>query len=94
MSRLARVALFVLVGVVTGFGAGIHDAAEHGDLQLVKALLEGNPDLVFGKDTNGFTPLLIAAESGQADVAKLLLANRADIKPGRKRARRRYTGRR
>ena len=30
-------------------------------MEKVKALLKGNPDLVFSKDTNGMTPLHLAA---------------------------------
>ena len=35
----------------------IHDAAESGDLEAVKALVRANPDVVFSKDRNGLTPL-------------------------------------
>ncbi len=57
----------------------IHGAAEHGDLEKVKALLRENPDLVFGKTTNGATPLHSAAANGHKDVVEFLLANKADI---------------
>ena len=50
-----------------------------GDLEKVKALLKDNPDLVFSKDTNGWTPLHMAAYEGHKDVAELLLANKAEV---------------
>jgi len=61
------------------FCGEIHDAAENGNLEKVKALLKDNPDLVFSKDTNGTTPLNCAVERGHKDVAELLLANKADV---------------
>ncbi len=57
----------------------IHDAARDGDLAKVKALLQGNPDLVYSKDSNGRTPLHCAALAGQKDIAELLLVNKADV---------------
>jgi ankyrin repeat protein len=49
-------------------------------LEKVKALLKDNPDLVFSKDNKyGGTPLHLAAATGHKDVAKLLLANKADV---------------
>ena len=57
----------------------IHVAAKLGDLEKVKALLKGNPDLVFSKDNYGNTPLHEAASNCKKDVAELLLANKADV---------------
>jgi ankyrin repeat protein len=48
-------------------------------LEKLKALLKGNPNLVFSKDTNGMTPLYWAAARGHKDVAELLLANKAEV---------------
>ena len=61
------------------FGGEIHDAAKADDLAKVGVLLTENPALVSSKDTNGFTPLLLAAGWGHKDVAVLLLANQAEI---------------
>jgi len=66
------------VGGDSGSG-GIHYAARAGDVEKVKALLKGNSDLVFSKDTNGWTPLHIAAYNGHKDVVELLLANKAEV---------------
>jgi len=37
----------VLAWIIPAFGDEIHEAAKNGDLEKVKALLKGNPDLVF-----------------------------------------------
>jgi len=57
----------------------IHDATRGGDLDGVKTLLTGNPDLVFSKDDSSRTPLHWASYCGRRDVAELLLASNADI---------------
>jgi hypothetical protein len=77
--RRAAVLLVVLAWSSLAFGGGIHEAARAGELEKVKALLEGNPDLVFSKDNDGRTPLHLAAMKGYKDVAALLLANKAEV---------------
>ena len=69
---------------VAAHGAGEGDlrgkiSVRAGDGEKVKALLKGNPDLVFSKDTNGWTPLHFAADRGDKDLVELLLANKADV---------------
>jgi ankyrin repeat protein len=61
------------------FCGEIHDAAKSGDLVKVKALLKGNPDLVFSKDNDGRTPLHWAAAGARKDVVELLLVNQAEV---------------
>jgi ankyrin repeat protein len=78
VSRLLAVTLFALVWCSPAFCGQIHDAAADGDLEKVRALLQDDPNLVFDKDKNGYTPLHWAAKNGHADVAKLLLANKAE----------------
>jgi len=78
-ARRAAVLLLALAWSSLAFGGEIHDAAADGELEKVKALLKGNPDLVFSKDNVGGTPLHWAAWKGRKDVAELLLANKADI---------------
>jgi ankyrin repeat protein len=58
-----------------------HDAARNGDLEKVRAMLKGNPDLVFSRDSlyASWSPLHDAAHGARRDVAELLLANRADV---------------
>jgi hypothetical protein len=63
-----------------GYCGPIHDAARTGDLDKVKSLVKGNPDLVSSKDEKyGQTPLHIAAFNDKRDVAEFLLANKADV---------------
>ncbi|MGH7973054.1 MAG: ankyrin repeat domain-containing protein [Limisphaerales bacterium] len=57
----------------------IHDAAKNGDLKEIEALLKDKPDPVFGQDSNGRTPLHLAASFGRQDVAELLLAQGAKV---------------
>lgn len=57
----------------------IHQVAELGDVRRVTALLHDDPKLVSSLDSSGYTPLHAAAEAGQRDVVKLLIAAGADI---------------
>jgi ankyrin repeat protein len=80
--RFAAFAVAVLIWISPALCQGmraIRDAAGKGDLVAVNALLEDNPDLVFMKDGLGWTPLHVAAVTGQKDVAELLVANKADV---------------
>ena len=70
--RHATVMLVTLSWSSFAFCGEIHDAAKNGDLEKVKALLKGNPDLVFSNDTYGLTPLHLAVSKGNKDVAELL----------------------
>jgi ankyrin repeat protein len=57
----------------------IFDAARYGRLEIVKALVERNPNLAFSKDENGWTPLHVAALNGYGDMVQFLLANNAQV---------------
>jgi hypothetical protein len=57
----------------------IFDATQAGDFEKVSALLKINPNLVFSKNSNDWTPLHFAAAFGHKDVAELLLSNKADV---------------
>ena len=57
----------------------IHDAANEGNLEKVKALLKDNPDLVFSRDNDGETPLHRAAYWGYKEMAIFLIFNKADV---------------
>ncbi len=54
-------------------------AVGHGDLEKVKALLMGNPELVFSRVYKVWTHLHVAACNGHKDIVELLLANNADV---------------
>jgi ankyrin repeat protein len=55
------------------------DAAEHGDLDTVRTLLEQHPDYVGMADDSGATALHYAAFGGHCAVAKLLVQSGANI---------------
>jgi ankyrin repeat protein len=48
-------------------------------LEKLRALLKEDPDLVFRRDVSGWTALHLTADNPLTDVARLLLANKADI---------------
>ena len=57
----------------------IHKAVKDNDLPEVRQLLKNDPDLVFAKDENGFTPLHLAAANGYKDMVDFLLTTKADV---------------
>jgi ankyrin repeat protein len=79
ISLLAIVTLIALAWSIPAFCGEIHDAAKAGDLAKVKALLKEKPELVSGKNDDGWTPLQVAASYGNKDVAVLLLAKGAAV---------------
>ena len=56
----------------------LHEAAEHGHLDVVKALLAKGAE-VDAKNKHGKTPLHLAAKDGNLDVVKELLAKGAEV---------------
>ncbi|MGA2651717.1 MAG: ankyrin repeat domain-containing protein [Terracidiphilus sp.] len=82
LRRIAVALLLVaaLASGLQGFCGPIHEAARNGDIKTVEALLKAHPDLVSSKEEKyGQTPLHIAAFNDRIDVAKLLIANKADV---------------
>jgi ankyrin repeat protein len=62
--------------------AELHAAVKRGDLPAMRRLLERNPALANARsetDARGTFPLHVAAESGQAGAARLLLEYGADV---------------
>ena len=54
-------------------------SVREGDLEKVKAMLKDYPDLVFSQDSDGQTPLHLAAWNDQRELAELLLVTKADV---------------
>ena len=80
--RVAAALLLVapLASALPAFCGPIHDAARNGDIKTVEALLKEHPDLVSSKDEKyGQTPLHIAAFNDRFEIAKLLIADKADV---------------
>jgi len=81
-SRFATALLLVaaLASGLQAFCGPIHDAARSGDVKTVEALLKAHPELVSSKEEKyGQTPLHIAAFNNRLDIAKLLIADKADV---------------
>ncbi len=57
----------------------IHDAVKKNDVAEVRRLISANPNLVFSKDKDGFTPLHLAAANGYKEIAELLLVSNASV---------------
>lgn len=62
--------------------AQIHDAVSDGNLEAVMALLDEDPALINGRNTDGMTPLNLAAINGNYEIVKELLRRNADIHIG------------
>ncbi|XP_034236689.1 ankyrin repeat domain-containing protein 49-like [Thrips palmi] len=57
----------------------ILSAAEKGKIDVIKLLLQENPELVSSRDQDGYTPLHRASYSNHPEVVKLLLQQGADV---------------
>jgi upstream activation factor subunit UAF30 len=57
----------------------IHDSAKAGDLEKVKELVKGSPELVFSKDREGRTPLHYAVSNTSPSIMEFLLASKAEV---------------
>lgn len=71
------------VRVINEFG-GLNGAVATGDIAKARDLLAGGSDVNAG-DSQGVTPLMVAAFSGNADMAKLMVEKGADINTRAKR---------
>jgi ankyrin repeat protein len=76
--RFIVFALALTSGCVA-FAGEIHEAVHENNVSKVKKLITENPDLVFSKDDDGFTPLHLAAANGYKEMAELLLASKSDV---------------
>jgi ankyrin repeat protein len=76
----ASVALVALAWGSIAFGGEIHEAVQGGDIEKIKVLLRDNPALINSTDEAfGRTPLITAVDFGKKDVARALLASKADV---------------
>jgi len=76
--RFIVFALALTSGCVA-FAGEIHKAVHENNVSKVKKLIAENPDLVFSKDKDGFTPLHLAAANGYKEMAEMLLASKSDV---------------
>lgn len=54
-----------------GYRTALHDAAENGELDLVRVLLDAGADIT-ALDPEGNTPLILAEKSGNDDMVQLI----------------------
>ena len=64
---------------ITPVTVPIHDSAELGDAEAVRAALRDWPDLIEAEDDKGFTPLHVAVANAKTNVVLVLLARRAKV---------------
>jgi ankyrin repeat protein len=57
----------------------LFQAIRQGNLAQIKTLLVANPHWINGQDSRGFTPLIMATYTGNADIARYLLEQGADV---------------
>jgi ankyrin repeat protein len=79
-SSLLFIATVTFLSVALAAAHEIHEAAQQGDLDRVKALIDASPELINATDEYGHTPLHLAASGGQNEIAEFLLAKDADVK--------------
>lgn len=71
--------IVIMLLVASGCTPSIHDAIARGNVEVVKSLLDKDPDLVKAVDGKGKTPLHSAVTYKRMDVMELLLDKGADI---------------
>ncbi len=86
--RTVRFALFILILALAGslaasaFAGEIHEAVRRGDQQAVRQMISADRSLLAAKESDGSTPLHIAAQAGNLEMTKLLIDLGADVKLG------------
>jgi ankyrin repeat protein len=76
---ITTILVFVLACGNFACCATIHEAAQHGDIEKVKILLQSDPNLIFSKDRDGLTPLHSAVLGNQRNIVEMLLAKGVDV---------------
>lgn len=79
IARWTSVFAVALACAIPAVCGPIHRAAATGKVAKVVALLQAHPELVSSVDSVGNTPLHLAALHNQLEVAKVLIANGADV---------------
>ena len=74
---LTTIAAVVLVGC--GPSMSIHEAAEEGNIEVVKQHLAAGTDLSAKNGDYQWTPLHAAASKGHKDIVELIIAKAADV---------------
>lgn len=79
--RTGFIILITLFGMTSLAWASdnIHEAIIKGDLNAVRAILKKDKDLLELRNSDNFTPLLLASFHGQLEIARFLIEKGADI---------------
>ena len=78
INRISALFLVAILAVGCAANKSFHIPAGKGDLETIKAELEGGRD-IDSRDAAGQTALMYAAENGQMDVVRYLISNGADV---------------
>ncbi|UCC44472.1 MAG: ankyrin repeat domain-containing protein [Candidatus Zixiibacteriota bacterium] len=78
-NRVWLVSLLVLSLPIFASSSDIFTAAEQGDFETVKELVQENPELLNATDGRGYSPLHKAAYNNHLDIAEYLLSQGADV---------------
>jgi ankyrin repeat protein len=78
-SRVFALLVLVLTWSSIALCGEIHEAVKNNDSAKVRGLIKNNPDLVFSKDEDGFTPLHLAAANGYKGMVEFLLTTKAEV---------------
>jgi ankyrin repeat protein len=78
-SRVSLAFVLILTWSSVALCGEIHEAVTKNDGTKVRELIQNNPDLVFSKDEDGFTPLHLAAANGYKGLVEFLLTTKAEV---------------
>lgn len=78
--------LFSMCLTPLSFGQGndLYDIVRNGSVAMLKEVIKTDPDFINRKNKDGYTPLILACYSGNAEVANYLIENVKDINSGSK----------
>lgn len=77
MRTIVPIIICMIIGTSV-YGQDIYQAVKDGNTEQVEEIIKENPELLDIKDQNAMTPLNLAAQEDQFEVAKLLLEKGAD----------------
>jgi ankyrin repeat protein len=78
-ARIFFVLVLMLTGTSLALCGEIHEAVMNNNSTKVRDLIKKDPDLVFSKDEDGFTPLHLAMANGRKGMGEFLLSNKAEV---------------
>tara|TARA_Y100000034_G_scaffold125539_1_gene175276 strand:+ start:102760 stop:103290 length:531 start_codon:yes stop_codon:yes gene_type:complete len=70
--------------VLSAQGNDMYDIVRSGSVDMLKELVKADPEFINRKNKDGYTPLILACYSGNAEVANYLINHSKDINSGSK----------